>query len=143
VAGVSSGNAFNLASASNSARGCTLEGITGITTLSGSWITDFESTSAQTVASSGTITTAGLRVARVTTAGAVTGVIMQIGSAIPSSQTPPTSQELIVVNESGNTITFAASGTSNVADGTSDVIAGLNARRYVWDTGTTLWYPCK
>lgn len=93
-----------------------------------------QSSSAPAVASSGTISTAGLAVSRVAPAGAVTGVILQAGS-YPG-------QMVWVVNESvaANTITFAASGTSNVADGTSDVINGLTGRRFVWDSVTSLWY---
>jgi hypothetical protein len=93
------------------------------------------SASAASLASSGTITTSGLGVSRVTTSGAVTGVIMQAGTT--------NGQGCIVINESANSITMAASATSNVADGTSDVIAANTARRFVWDSGTTLWYAEK
>lgn len=94
-----------------------------------------QSSSAATIASSGTITTSGVRVARTTVAGAVTAVILQTGSVA--------GQELTVVNENttgSNTITMAASGTSNVADGTSTVISGLRCAKFVWDSGTSLWY---
>ena len=93
-----------------------------------------QSSTAPAVATSGTITTSGVTSARVSPSGAVTGVILQAGTFA--------AQEVIVVNEAvgANTVTFAASGTSNVADGTSDVIAGLTARKFVWDTGTSLWY---
>lgn len=96
-----------------------------------------QSSSAAAVATSGTITTAGVSVARVSPTGAVTGVILQAGT-FPG-------QEVTVVNEAvaANTVTFAASGTSNVADGTSSVIAGLTARSFVWDSATSLWYPKK
>ena len=90
------------------------------------------------MANNGTITTTRVSsVARVSPAGAVTGIILQAGTSA--------GQTCLVVNEAvaANTVTFAASGTSNVADGTSSVIAGLNARRFVWDSGTSLWYPCK
>lgn len=90
-----------------------------------------QSSSAQSVASSGTITTTGIGVARVTTAGAVTGVILQAGQA---------GQQVTVINESANSITFAASGTSHVADGVADVIAATSARTFVYDSGTSLWY---
>lgn len=96
-----------------------------------------QSSSAAAVATNGTITTAGVSVARVAPTGAVTGVILAVGTT--------GGQVCTVVNEAvaANTVTFAASGTSHVADGTSSVIAGLNARRFVWDSGTSLWYPCK
>jgi hypothetical protein len=70
-------------------------------------------------------------------AAAVTGIILAVGST--------NGQRVTVFNESAaaNTITFAASGTSNVADGTGDVIAGLTARTFVWNASTSLWYPAK
>jgi|SRR6266699_999373 len=76
------------------------------------------------IATSGTINTAGLGFSRVTTAGAVTGVILQAGTQ--------QGQQVVVVNTSANSITFAVVGTSNVADGTSDVIAALTSARYSW-----------
>jgi hypothetical protein len=93
-----------------------------------------QSGSAPSVATSGTIATANLGVSRVTTAGAVTGVILASGTVA--------GQLVIVVNESANTITFAAVGTSHVADGTSDVIAANTARMFVWDSSNSRWYRC-
>ncbi len=88
-----------------------------------------------TVATSGTISVAGVRVARCTTAGAVTAVVLATGTA--------SGQEIAVINEvttGASSITFAASGTSNVANGVSTVISGLTCARLVWDAGTSLWY---
>lgn len=95
-----------------------------------------QSSTAPATATAGTITTSGVSAARVSPAGAITGVILQAGTF--------GGQEVAVVNEAiaANTVTFAASGTSNVANGTASVIAGLTARKFVWDTSTTLWYPC-
>lgn len=90
------------------------------------------SATAATIASSGTITTAGVDQARVTTSGAVTGVILQAGTYA--------NQPCVVVNESANSITFAAVGTSNVADGTSAVIAANRCMIFRWDAGTSKWY---
>jgi hypothetical protein len=45
-----------------------------------------------------------------------------------------------IVNESAYSITFAASGTSNVADGVNDIIAPLQSATYYWVSGTSLWY---
>ncbi len=89
------------------------------------------------LASSGTITTAGTGVARVTPAAAVTGVILEAGTV--------DGQRVTVVNNglAASTVTFAAAGTSNVADGTSSVIAGLAARSFVWDATAARWFPCK
>ena len=98
-----------------------------------------QSASAPAIANNGTINTAGVRSARVNPGAAVTGIILQAG-------TQP-GQEITVVNEAAaaNSVTFAAVGTSNVADGVSSVIAGLNARRFIWDSaaGTPAWFPCK
>lgn len=96
-----------------------------------------QTAAAQVVATGNTINTAALSTARTAPAGAVTGVILQAGVA--------PGQEVTVINESvaANSITFAAAGTSNVADGVSDVIAGLQARTFIWDASTLLWYPMK
>jgi len=82
------------------------------------------SSTTPSIATSGTINTAGLMFSKVTTAGAVTGVILQAGTQ--------QGQPVIVVNTSANSITFAAVGTSNVADGVSDVIAANTSARYSW-----------
>jgi len=95
-------------------------------------LTTQQSVSVPSIASSGTITTAKTGVSRVTTGGAVTGVIMQAGAL--------GGQQCVVVNESGNTITMAAAATSNVADGVSCVIGATRAMWFVWDTGTSRWY---
>lgn len=96
-----------------------------------------ESATAVVIINGNTIATAGLKVSRVAPGGAVTGIILAAG-------TYPT-QEITVVNEStaANSVTFAAVGTSFVADGVSSVIAGLNARRFQWDSATSTWFPCK
>jgi len=91
-----------------------------------------QSDAATTVATSGTIFPTGLSVVRLTTGGAVTGVILDKGSS--------PGQTVTLVNESGNSITMAAAATSNVADGTSAVLAANRAFWLVWDTGTNLWY---
>lgn len=65
-----------------------------------------------------------------TTSGAVTGAIIAAGTI--------TGQRITLVNESANSITFAASGTSNVADGVSDVIAANTGASYTWSG--SLWY---
>jgi len=93
-----------------------------------------QSAAAATIANAGTIATANLGVSRVTTAGAVTGVIMQAGTVA--------GQQCIVVHEgtAANTITMATAATSNVAAGTTCVLSGLAAHLFVWDSGTSLWY---
>lgn len=89
---------------------------------------------AAALATSGTISTA-TPFSRVAPAAAVTGVILQPGTF--------RGQMCFVENNSGalgNTITFAAAGTSNVADGATAVIPGLAGRLFVWDASTSLWY---
>lgn len=104
---------------------------TGTATFTGS-ILVAQSATAPSIGNNGTISTASLGSSRVTTAGAVTGIILQAGTAA--------GQTVIVVNESANTLTMAASGTSNVADGTSCVIAANRAMWFVWDSGTSRWH---
>jgi len=106
---------------------------TGAVTI-GSSVSTFQSASAAAITNGSTITTAATGVARVAPGGAVTGIIMQAGTRA--------GQECTVVNESAavNTATMAASGTSNVANGVTTVIAGLTSRRFVWDSVTALWY---
>lgn len=87
----------------------------------------------QALTSSGTITLPPVGNAKiVTTTGAVTGMILTVGTA--------DGQTVVLINESANSVTFAASGTSNVADGTSDVVAANTARMLVWSSTTSLWY---
>ena len=88
--------------------------------------------SVATIGTGGTITTNSNCLSRVTTSAAVTGVILQAGNW--------QGQMCTVVNESGNSITFAANATSHVADGTSDVLGAFVARGFVWDSGAALWY---
>jgi Pectate lyase superfamily protein len=80
-----------------------------------------------------TISTAGVAVVRVSSAANVTGIILEAGS--------PDGQLVWVVNTTGFSVTFAAAGTSNVADGTSGVIPPYGSRLYTWDdVVTSLWY---
>lgn len=73
-------------------------------------------------------------VVRVTTTGNVTGVILS-----PPGAGPRNYDEIVVINESANTITFAAAG-SNVADGSTSAIPANSSRRFSWDGNTGLWY---
>lgn len=81
----------------------------------------------------GTIATANLGITRVTPAAARTGVILAAG-------TQP-GQLVIVRNEAAqaNSITFAASGTSNVSDGVNDIILGGQDALYEWSSAANLW----
>lgn len=71
---------------------------------------------------------------KVSAGAARTGTILPAGIA--------DGQTLCIINTSAaaNTITFAASGTSRVADGVSAVIPGLRAMIFTWDVTTALWY---
>ena len=99
-------------------------------------LNDIVSATAPALASSGTIATAGLGTTQVTPGSAVTACVLAAGIF--------SGQEVTVVNASttgANTITMAASGTSNVADGASTVISGLKCARFKWIGGSTnLWY---
>lgn len=64
--------------------------------------------------------------------GAVTGIILTAGLY--------DGQIINIINAAAASVTFAASGTSNVADGTSAVIAANRAITLIWDLGTSLWY---
>lgn len=69
----------------------------------------------------------------VTETASVTGIILAVpvlGNA----------QKVLIVNRSNFTVTFAASGTSHVADGVSDVIPALASRLFIYDAGSGLWY---
>lgn len=90
----------------------------------------------QTLTNGSTINTANIGVVRVTAGAAVTGIILQAGTR------PGQHVDIVHEGAAANTITFAASGTSNVADGTSDVITGPAAHTFVWDSITSLWYHC-
>lgn len=85
-----------------------------------------------TLASSGTITHSGSGTVVVTTGGAVTGAIVQVG-------TRP-GQKLTVINNSANTITMAVVGTSNVANGTGCIISALAAITLTWNALDSRWY---
>ena len=91
------------------------------------------STTADAVATGGTISTSGVTVARVAPTAAVTGVILEPGE-YPGKR-------LTVVNEaaSADSVTFAAAGTSNVALGTSAVIAGQASLTLTWNPFLGLW----
>lgn len=87
----------------------------------------------QALTSSGTITTTG-------NAGLIPVTeTANVNSMILGVPTNPNSQ-LTIVNRSGFSITFAASGTSHVAGGTGEVIPPYSSRLFIYDTTTTLWY---
>jgi hypothetical protein len=96
-----------------------------------------QSASAPTLATTGTIATSGVGVARIAPTAAVTAAILQAGSVA--------GQQVSVVNEATATyaVTMAASATSNVADGASTVIAVLTCANFTWDSSTSLWYHAK
>jgi hypothetical protein len=85
-----------------------------------------------TLASSGTVTHNGFGMCVVTTGGAVTGAIVQPGT-LPG-------QHLVICNNSANTITMAAVGTSNVAGGTAAIVPANAALHLVWNPLDSRWY---
>jgi hypothetical protein len=68
-------------------------------------------------------------------AAAVTGIRMQVATAIDG-------QIFTVMNNgaAASTITFATAGTSHVAQGTSAVIAGQTSRVFVYNLTLNLWF---
>lgn len=89
--------------------------------------------SPQIVTTGATITSRGTAaVLPVSSAGNVTAVVLQTGNN-PGA-------DITLVNTGSHSITFDVSGTSNVADGASDVIAALTSARYVWEATSQLWY---
>ena len=91
------------------------------------------SATAAAIATGGTITSLGVSVARVAPTAAVTGVILEPGVF--------DGQMVTVSNEAaaGNSVTFAAAGTSNVAAGTSAVVAGNAKLILMWSKSLALW----
>lgn len=65
-------------------------------------------------------------------AGNVTGIILTAGTN--------DGQILNLINAGSGSVTFATAATSNVADGTSAVIATLRAVTLVWDSGAARWF---
>src|SRR4051794_25337732 len=92
------------------------------------------SSTSPALATSGTITTANVGVARINPGSAVTAVVLGSGTI--------SGQQITVVNEAvaNFTVQFAASASSFVADGINDIIPGLQMRTFVWDSPTSLWY---
>lgn len=86
------------------------------------------------IASSSTITTAGVDKVSVAPAAAITGIILQKGTL--------DGQRFSIVNlgTSTSTVTFAAAATSNVNGGTGTSIAITSVASFVWDAGSALWY---
>lgn len=91
-----------------------------------------EGTAAATVAGSGTITVSS-EWHRVTTAGAVTGIILSAGTVHGQKLT------ITLDKDAGGTLTFAAAGTSRVGTGTSCVIAVGGLKTFRWDNTDLIW----
>lgn len=69
---------------------------------------------------------------RITSTADVTGIILAAGTI--------GGQLVTVINTGSHQITFAASGTSNVASGTSAFILANTASSFIWDSVEALWY---
>ena len=92
---------------------------------------------AQTLTNGSTIslTNTGGSYARVTSAANVTGIVMPgqfAGSNFDG-------QIVYILNVGSFTVTFAAAGTSLIADGVSDVIAAGTCRSFIYDYNNNLW----
>lgn len=87
----------------------------------------------QTLVNGNTINT-NYNSVRISAAGAITGVIMAAG--VKAGQVCA----VICEQAAANTVTMAASGTSNVAAGATCVLSGLANHLFIWDATTALWY---
>lgn len=88
---------------------------------------------AATAVTNGSTIPTAFGLVRCTVAGASTGNILTAGIA--------PGQECTVFNNSGaNSITMAAAGASNVADGVGCIIAANTYKRFIWNADTNLWY---
>ena len=92
----------------------------------------YPASSVQALSNSSTITTGSGGVLPVSEAGNVTGIILAAPSGSASTQ-------VTVVNRSAFTVTFAASGTSHVAGGVSNIIPASGACEFTYDPGISLW----
>ncbi len=92
-------------------------------------------TAAQDIATGNTITlpSGGYFKSLDATAGAATGVILTAGTVA--------GQVIMLCNKHAtNSITFAAAGTSNVANGASANIPALTAKKFVWNATESRWF---
>lgn len=87
---------------------------------------------ASTTASSGTIDST-IFWQRVTDAGAITGVILEAGTAHGQFV------YVSVDKDAAGSVTFAAEATSNVCSGTSAVLAAGEGALFIWDATDTCW----
>lgn len=101
----------------------------GINTAAGFYFT--ASSTANSLASSGTIGVQGLSNIVVAPTSNASGVIMQQGYG---------GQFSMVANASAFSIQFAASGTSNMAAGISEIIPPNSAKVYFFNGTNNLWY---
>lgn len=85
-----------------------------------------------TLTNGATVTHNNCGVVITTNGGAVTGIIVQVGSFH--------GQHLIVINNVAGTVTMAAAGTSNVASGVTAVIPATAALGLVWNAIDSRWY---
>lgn len=67
-----------------------------------------------------------------TNGGAVTGIIVQAGTIH--------GQSLTILNNTANTVTMAAVGTSNVAGGVAAIVPANAALNLIWNAIDSRWY---
>ncbi len=70
----------------------------------------------------------------------LTAAAATTGASLPAGTIDGQILIIIITTAAANTVTFAASGTSNVAGGTSVSLAGLAAHMFVWDAVAALWF---
>jgi hypothetical protein len=84
------------------------------------------------ITSSGTINPANLGILKLAPTAAVTSAVMTTGTI--------DGQEITLINEANYAITFAASASSNVADGASAIISAYRQMILTWDQTVSLWF---
>ena len=88
------------------------------------------------ILTSGTISSA-TRISKVTAGSAVTAVI--VGSGVQDGQ----ELTIVHVGAAASSIAFATAGSAAASShaATDFVISGQTCSKFVWDSGTALWYP--
>ena len=86
------------------------------------------------LANGDTISSKFFGVVEVTTSGNVTGIILD-------TFLPDDWRTMRIMNNGSGSVTFAASGTSNVANGTSCVIQANSERAFTFNPDLSLWFP--
>jgi len=70
----------------------------------------------------------------------LTAAAATTGASLPAGMYDGQLLFITITTAAANTVTFAASGTSNVAGGTAASLAGLSTHILRWDAAAALWF---